>query len=145
MAQAEEIWTETGPLDYDYTEKEVELCQENLQNHKACSPDKNKNEMLNITLARGAGGLCYHVLAELEGGTRLSHNNLLNQPALSAAAATILCKGLCKQAAEARPEPLRTLRTLPLARLLHLSSRPIVLILNTYSTSSALSECDSRV
>eukprot|EP00808_Paulinella_micropora_P029279 g38493.t1 len=28
MAQAEEIRTETGPLDYDYTEKEVELCQE---------------------------------------------------------------------------------------------------------------------
>eukprot|EP00808_Paulinella_micropora_P006005 g17972.t1 len=26
MAQAEEIRTETGPLDYDYTEKEVELC-----------------------------------------------------------------------------------------------------------------------
>eukprot|EP00808_Paulinella_micropora_P020037 g1240.t1 len=48
MAQAEEIRTETGPLDYDYTEKEVELCQENLQNHKACSPDKIKNEMLNI-------------------------------------------------------------------------------------------------
>eukprot|EP00808_Paulinella_micropora_P011078 g63037.t1 len=47
MAQAEEIRTETGPLDYDYTEKEVELCQENLQNHKACSPDKIKNEMLN--------------------------------------------------------------------------------------------------
>eukprot|EP00808_Paulinella_micropora_P030812 g46751.t1 len=46
MAQAEEIRTETGPLDYDYTEKEVELCQENLQNHKACSPDKIKNEML---------------------------------------------------------------------------------------------------
>eukprot|EP00808_Paulinella_micropora_P021314 g73993.t1 len=49
MAQAEEIRTETGPLDYDYTEKEVELCQENLQNHKACSPDKIKNEMLNVT------------------------------------------------------------------------------------------------
>eukprot|EP00808_Paulinella_micropora_P022837 g1113.t1 len=46
MAQAEEIRTETGPLDYDYTEKEVELCQGNLQNHKACSPDKIKNEML---------------------------------------------------------------------------------------------------
>eukprot|EP00808_Paulinella_micropora_P021462 g58253.t1 len=45
MAQAEEIRTETGPLDYDYTEKE-KLCQENLQNHKACSPDKIKNEML---------------------------------------------------------------------------------------------------
>eukprot|EP00808_Paulinella_micropora_P020096 g73889.t1 len=50
MAQAEEIRTETGPLDYDYTEKEVELCQENLQNHKACSPDKIKNEMLNLDL-----------------------------------------------------------------------------------------------
>eukprot|EP00808_Paulinella_micropora_P014789 g52101.t1 len=48
MAQAEEIRTETGPLDYDYTEKEVELCQENLQNHKACSPDKIKNEMLKL-------------------------------------------------------------------------------------------------
>eukprot|EP00808_Paulinella_micropora_P012693 g18616.t1 len=46
MAQAEKIRTETGPLDYDYTEKEVDLCQENLQNHKACSPDKIKNEML---------------------------------------------------------------------------------------------------
>eukprot|EP00808_Paulinella_micropora_P023078 g13074.t1 len=46
MAQAEEIRTETGPLDYDYTEKEVELCKKNLQNHKACSPDKIKNEML---------------------------------------------------------------------------------------------------
>eukprot|EP00808_Paulinella_micropora_P008351 g62127.t1 len=50
MAQAEEIRTETGPLDYDYTEKEVELCQENLQNHKACSPDKIKNEMLKSRL-----------------------------------------------------------------------------------------------
>eukprot|EP00808_Paulinella_micropora_P015009 g26124.t1 len=50
MAQAEEIRTETGPLDYDYTEKEVELCQENLQNHKACSPDKIKNEMLNTLI-----------------------------------------------------------------------------------------------
>eukprot|EP00808_Paulinella_micropora_P003591 g65798.t1 len=50
MAQAEEIRTETGPLDYDYTEKEVELCQENLQNHKACSPDKIKNEMLKFYL-----------------------------------------------------------------------------------------------
>eukprot|EP00808_Paulinella_micropora_P003143 g18292.t1 len=50
MAQAEEIRTETGPLDYDYTEKEVELCQENLQNHKACSPDKIKNEMLKSPL-----------------------------------------------------------------------------------------------
>eukprot|EP00808_Paulinella_micropora_P000129 g51736.t1 len=48
MAQAEEIRTETGPLDYDYTEKEVELCQENLQNHKACSPHKIKNEMLKV-------------------------------------------------------------------------------------------------
>eukprot|EP00808_Paulinella_micropora_P029003 g1753.t1 len=49
MAQAEEIRTETGPLEHDYTEKEVELCQENLQNHKACSPDKIKNEMLKPT------------------------------------------------------------------------------------------------
>eukprot|EP00808_Paulinella_micropora_P001364 g73002.t1 len=51
MAQAEEIRTETGPLDYDYTEKEVELCQENLQNHKACSPDKIKNEMQDVAFS----------------------------------------------------------------------------------------------
>eukprot|EP00808_Paulinella_micropora_P007824 g54355.t1 len=54
MAQAEEIRTETGPLDYDYTEKEVELCQENLQNHKACSPDKIKNEMLKPKMTGGS-------------------------------------------------------------------------------------------
>eukprot|EP00808_Paulinella_micropora_P025201 g72450.t1 len=55
MAQAEEIRTETGPLDYDYTEKEVELCQENLQNHKACSPDKIKNEMLKGVMGMSKG------------------------------------------------------------------------------------------
>lgn len=46
MALAEEIRDETGLLDDDYTEEEVKLCQKNLQNHKACSPDKIKNEML---------------------------------------------------------------------------------------------------
>jgi len=46
MVQAEEVRDELGPLDYDYTEAEVKLCQGNLQNHKACSPDKIKNEML---------------------------------------------------------------------------------------------------
>eukprot|EP00808_Paulinella_micropora_P020893 g58968.t1 len=57
MAQAEQIRTETGPLDYDYTEKEVELCQENLQNHKACSPDKIKNEMLKCQLTPAGSGI----------------------------------------------------------------------------------------
>eukprot|EP00808_Paulinella_micropora_P004801 g61879.t1 len=68
MAQAEEIRTETGPLDYDYTEKEVELCQENLQNHKACSPDKIKNEMLKYG---GTRIVSFLDAIELWGGTQL--------------------------------------------------------------------------
>eukprot|EP00808_Paulinella_micropora_P015787 g1800.t1 len=84
MAQAEEIRTETGPLDYDYTEKEVELCQENLQNHKACSPDKIKNEMLKyggtrITLSALQKeeevvllpGSCFHIKNMAEIGPKL--------------------------------------------------------------------------
>eukprot|EP00808_Paulinella_micropora_P028869 g3426.t1 len=71
MAQAEEIRTETGPLDYDYTEKEVELCQGNLQNHKACSPDKIKNEMLNGTCGR-ARRLDRHIVSEMAEGTFLT-------------------------------------------------------------------------
>eukprot|EP00808_Paulinella_micropora_P006797 g21709.t1 len=43
IVQAEDIRDEMGPLDYDYTEAEVKLYQGNLQNHKACSPDKIKN------------------------------------------------------------------------------------------------------
>eukprot|EP00808_Paulinella_micropora_P006741 g76976.t1 len=77
MAQAEEIRTETGPLDYDYTEKEVELCQENLQNHKACSPDKIKNEMLKYA---HPGDILVNVGDEVSQGQLIAQSGYWNSP-----------------------------------------------------------------